>query len=217
MQTITLNATRRELTGKQVKQLRNQGQLPAVIYGNGLESQAICVAQTDYDKVFRQAGTSTLVDLVVEGAKPVKVLLHEPQVHPAKPLTLHADFYAVKMSEKLQTEIPLHFVGESEAVETLGGTLNVPIDAVEVECYPDKLVSAIEVDLTSLKTFEDVLRISDIQAPEGIAILNDPEEAVATVVAPRSEEELAALEEGPKTDEEAVANVEVAGEKKDEA
>ncbi len=220
MDTPTLHATNRTVVGKQVKRLRREGLMPGVIYGNGLQSQSISLKQNEYNRIFQQAGTSTLVDLVVDTNKPTKVLLHEPQLHPAKDIAVHADFYVVKMTEKLQTEIPLHFVGESEAVTVLDGTLNTPLDTLNVECFPDKLVPAIEIDITVLKTLDDVIRIGDLKLPDGIEVLDDPEEVIATITPPRSEEELAALEEAPtgeEADQAAVEGVEVTGEKPEEA
>jgi large subunit ribosomal protein L25 len=213
MDTPTLKATTRTMMGKQVKLLRSNGQLPGVLYGHGQESTSLTFDTIEYNKLFRKAGMSTLVDLVIDEAKPVKVLLHAPQVHPAKAHTIHADFYAVKMTEKLQTEIPLHFIGESEAVDVLDGSLATQLDALNVECFPDKLVSSIEVDLSALKTFDDIIRVENIVVPEGIEVLNDPEEVVAVVNAPRSEEELEALDAEVQSDEEAVAALEVTGEK----
>jgi large subunit ribosomal protein L25 len=216
MDTPTLNASSRTIVGKQVKQLRNQGQLPAVVYGHDRKSTPLSINALEYERVFNTAGTSTLVDLMIDDAKPVKVLLHEPQLHPVKPMAVHADLYVVKMNEKLQTEIPLEFVGDAEAVSVLEGTLNVVLDALTVECFPDKLVPVIEVDITSLKTFDDILRISDIKLPDGLEVLADPEEVIATITAPRSEEELAELEEAPvgeDADKAAMEAVEVTGEK----
>lgn len=217
MDTPTLKAQTRTLTGKKVKTLRQNGQLPGVLYGHGTESTALTFDTIEYNKLFRNAGMSTLVNLVVDDGKGIKVLLHEPQVHPVKATTVHADFYAVKMTEKLQTEISLHFIGESEAVDTLDGSLATQLDALNVECFPDKLVSSIDVDLSVLKTFEDIIRVENIVVPEGIEVLNDPEEVVALVNAPRSEEELEALDEAPISDEAAVAALEVTGEKADDA
>lgn len=219
MDTPILHATTRAITGKQVKQLRRQGQIPAIVYGHDTANQAITLDRLAYEKTFASAGTSTLVELVIDEKKPLKVLLHEPVYHPAKPVLLHTDFYAVKMNEKLQTEIPLHFIGEAEAVSVLDGTLNTQIDTVTVECFPDKLVPAIEVDITSLKTFDDILRVSDIIAPEGIEIMADPEEVVLTIIPPRSEEEMAALDEAPvgeAADQAAVEAVQVEEKKKDD-
>lgn len=219
MDTPTLNATPREITGKQVKQLRKNGQLPGVVYGREFASRAITMDTKEYTQVFRSAGTSTLVNLVINGDKPVKVLLHEPVVHPAKPMTMHADFYAVKMNEKVQTEIPLHFIGESEAVDTLEGTLNTHLDALNVECFPDKLVSAIEVDIASLKTFDDMIHVGDIKLPEGIEVLDDAETVVVNITPPISEEELEALDEAPtgeEADQAAMEALEVTAEKKED-
>lgn len=219
MDSLTLSATTRTVTGKQVKTLRHQGIIPAVVYGHDKISQSLSIRATDFKRVFAGAGSSTLVDLIVDDAKPVKVLIHEPQIHPVKPDIVHADLYVVKMNEKLQTEIPLEFIGESSAVTDLDGTLTIVLDALEVECFPDKLVHAIEVDITSLVTLEDMIRVSDIKAPEGIEFLADPEEVVATITPPRSEAEMAELEEtvsGEDADKAAVEAVEVLEEKKDE-
>lgn len=217
METPVLQSTTRTVIGKQVKQLRTKGELPGIVYGHGTENKIISIKEADYERIFSQAGTSTLVDLVIDDKKPIKVLLHEPQIHPVRPGMLHADFYVVKMTEKLQTEIPLHFVGEAEAVSVLDGTLNTPLDALNVECYPDKLVPAIEVDITALKTFDDVIRIGDITLPEGIEILGDPEEVVATITPPRSEEELAELDEAVGEEADAAAVEGVAVEEKGKA
>lgn len=216
MNTPTLKASTRAIVGKQVKQIRRQGQIPAVVYGHDQPSQSISLNEHDFDRVFRTAGTSTLVDLTLNDAKPIKVLLHEPQLHPVTMAPLHADLYVVKMTEKLQTEIPLEFVGEAPAVVDLEGTLNIVLDALTVECFPDKLVHAIDVDITTLKTFDDMIRVSDIRLPDGIEVLADAEEVIATITPPRSEEELAELEEAPvgeDADKAAVEGVEVTAEK----
>lgn len=217
METPTLKATTRTITGKQVKTLRHQGFIPAVVYGHDMTSQSLSISVADFKRVFAGAGSSTLVDLVVDDTKPVKVLIHQPQIHPVKPNFVHADLYVVKMNEKLQTEIPLEFVGESLAVTDLDGTLTIVLDTLEVECFPDKLVHAIEVNISSLVTLEDMIRVSDIKAPDGIEFLAEPEEVVATITPPRSEEEMAELEEvvsGEDADKAAVEGVEVLEEKK---
>jgi large subunit ribosomal protein L25 len=213
METPVLHATTREITGKQVKQLRNQGLMPGVVYGQDHKSQNISIEALAYVKALKKSGTSTLVNLIIDGGKPVKVLFHEPQEHPTKPAFVHADFYVVKMNEKLQTEIALHFIGESAAVADLDGTLNTQIEAISVECFPDKLVPHIEVDIAQLATFDDIIRISDITAPEGIEILDDADMVVATVTQPISEEALAALDEA--IEDTSAADVELAGEKKE--
>lgn len=215
----TLTAKSRTITGKKVKQLRRLGQIPAAVYGHDRQSQAISMQRSDYEQIFSDAGTSTLVDLVIDGTQPVKVLLHEPQIHPVTGALVHADLYVVKMTEKLQTEIPLEFVGESPAVIDLEGTLNIVLDTLTVQCFPDKLVPVIEVSIANLKTLEDIIRLEDIKLPDGIEVLAEGDEVIATITPPRSEEELAELEEvvsGADADKAAVEAVEVTEETKPE-
>lgn len=204
MENLTLEATKRTILGKKVKNLRKKGQIPAVLYGNGIKNESLTIDLPTFNQIFKKAGISTLVSLKIDNQKAFKVLLHEPQRDPANHIITHADLYKVKMSEKIKTEIPLEFVGESPAVTELEGNLIISKDNVEVECLPDALVPHIEVDLSTIKTFDDMIHVSDIQAPEKMEILNDPEEVVVTVSAPRSEEELAEeLAETSKDEEEA--------------
>ncbi|MEI6477700.1 MAG: 50S ribosomal protein L25 [bacterium] len=204
--TPTLSADLRTVIGKQVRQLRSKGQIPAVVYGHGQESLSISVPARELLAVWKSAGSSTLVDLKVDGKAAHKVLIHDLQLDPTTSRLVHADFYTVNMKEKLQTEIPLEFVGESAAVEVEGGSLSTVKAMVNVECLPQDLVHSIEVDISVLATFEDDIRVKDIKAPAGIEILDDEDEMVASVTAPRSEEELAALDEAVEaTDVTAIA------------
>src|SRR5688572_25232592 len=114
---IALQASKREITGKKVKRLRARAQLQAVVYGHGVDSGLITVDAKAYGKVFAEAGTSALVDLAIDDAKPIKVLLHEPQIHYLSGEPIHADFYAVKMTEKIETAIPINFTGVAPAVD----------------------------------------------------------------------------------------------------
>ncbi|MFA5129278.1 MAG: hypothetical protein WC445_04995, partial [Patescibacteria group bacterium] len=128
---------------------------------------------------------------------------------------IHLDIYKVKMSEKLTTEIPLSFINESAAVLELEGNLVKNFDALEVECLPNDLVSEFEVDLSLLKTFDDTIKIADIKIPKTIEVKADPEEVVALVMPPRSEEEMAELETEVVEDVEAVEVEEKAKEDED--
>jgi large subunit ribosomal protein L25 len=105
---------------------------------------------------------------------------------------MHADFYQVRMTEKLETEIPLRFVGESPAVKDLEGNLITEKDALEIRCLPADLVPEFEVDLSLLKTFDDVIKVADVRVPKTIEVLHDADEVIALVTAPRSDEELEA-------------------------
>lgn len=208
MDTIILNAAHRTIEGKATKKLRLADTVPAVMYGHGVKSQSLAVAAIEFQKVYRQAGSSSLVDLVVDGGAPLKVLIHAVQQHPTKTTPIHVDFYQVKMTEKLETDIDLRFIGESPAVKESGGILIRTLDNVKVQCLPGDLVPAIDVDLAVLKTFDDRIHVRDIVVPSGITILDGGDEVVASVTPPRSEEELASLSATVEEDVTAVEKVE---------
>jgi large subunit ribosomal protein L25 len=147
-------------------------------------------------KAFKKAGESTIVNLVIEGSsKPV--LIQDVQHHYLHDQPIHVDFYAVNMSEKLKAKIPIHFLGESNAVKAMGGTLVKNLTEVEVECLPADLPHAIEVDISQLVTFEDTVRISDLKISDRVKILASPDEMIVATQPPRSEEEMKELEQAP--------------------
>lgn len=195
MESYVLSANVRSAMGKQAKGLRRLNRVPGVVYGHGVTSVALDLESIQLQKVFRQAGSSSLVDLVVGDAAPIKVLIHDIQRHPTKPIITHVDFYQVKMTEKLETEIELELVGESPAVKEQGGILIRTLDKVKVQCLPGDLVPHIQVDISVLGTFDARIHVSDIKAPKGITILDGADEVVASVTAPRSEAELESLSE----------------------
>jgi large subunit ribosomal protein L25 len=195
--TPTLAATRRAELGRQVKGLRKQGLMPAVMYGHNKASVALTIDQKTFSKLYNEAGSSTLVALKVDDDTPVKVLIHDITIDAVRRIPTHADFYLVNLKEKLRTEIPLTFVGVADAEEILGGTLIHVKSEIEVECLPDDLVHEIEVDISVLKTFEDTLTAADLKIPAGLTLITDPEQTIVSVTEPRSEEEMAALDEAP--------------------
>lgn len=198
MSDLSLIAEVRQLTGKKIKDLRRQGQIPAVLYGHKIKPQNLMVDANKFEEIYKAAGESTLIDLNIDKQKPIKVLIQEVQLDPITDKFLHIDFHQVRMDERLRTEVELKFINEPSAVKELSGILVTNIDTVEIECLPKDLVHEIEVDLSQLKTFADFIRVSDIKVPEGISILNSADEVIALVQPPRREEELEALEEKPK-------------------
>ncbi len=214
MENIVIQAKTRSELGKKVAVLRAKKMIPAVVYGAGT-NQALTLEYVPFEKAFRQSGESTLVDLVIDAGKPVKVLVHEVQREPIRSRITHVDLYQVKMDQKLTVNIALKFVGESKAVKEMGGILVKQLDEVEVRCLPGDLVHEIEVDLSSLCSFDDVIRFADITLPKGIELMEDTQTIVAMATAPVSEAELAALEQQQTAD---VSTIEVVGKaKKEEA
>jgi len=194
MEQINLKASPREILGKKVKILRGKGQIPAILYGKNQKNIPLLLDKIEFEKIFAQSGSSTLISLEITGMAPIKILIREPQKDPVTDQILHVDLYKVDMTKEIHTEIPLKFVGTAPAIEELEGNLITNKDALAVECLPDKLVSEIEVDISPLKTFEDLIKISNLKIPEGIKVLADSEDIVAQVTPPRSEEELEEME-----------------------
>ena len=212
---LALEARRRTTTGKKVAQLREQGILPAVIYGHGVKPQSLEVDELPFIKVFKQAGESTLIDLSVDQEKPAKVLVQDIQYHPVTQKVVHIDFHQVRMTEKITTEISLVFLGEADAIKNLGGVLVKNNDTLRISCLPQDLVKEVQVDISPLKTFEDAIHVSDIKLPAEIEVLNKPKEVIALVAPPRSEKELEELDQAVEEDK-AVEEVEVTGEESKE-
>ena len=204
MTDFRIKADERQVVGKKVKKIRQAGQIPAVLYGHDFKNLNLALNLHDFLRIYKEAGTSNLIDLKIDDKDSVKVLFREPDFDAISNQPIHLDIYKVKMSEKLTTEIPLSFINESAAVLELEGNLVKNFDALEVECLPNDLVSEFEVDLSLLKTFDDTIKIADIKIPETIEVKADPEEVVALVMPPRSEEEMAELETEVIEDVEAV-------------
>lgn len=199
--------------GDKAKKIRNDKKIPAIVYGSGFDTLAISVDELEFSKVFEQAGESSLINLGIDGDKSEKVLVQDIQRDPVTLNVIHIDFYKVNMKEKIKTAIPIVEIGEAPAIVDLEGTLVTNKDEVEVECLPADLIPEIEVDLSVLKTFDDTIHVFDLKVPAGIEILDDPDEVVFLIQPPRSDEELAELEEEVKED---VESVEVEREKKEE-
>lgn len=209
-----LSVRPRSVRGKEVAKLRRAGTLPGVVYGAGRESQPIAIDARDFEVLHRQAGRNAVVDLQMDGDKPLPVLLHVIQEHPVTRKTIHIDFLAVNMEEERTIDVAILMVGESEAVEKLGGVLLHLRDAVLVRAKPDDIPSGVELDISPLVDFEGTLHASDLQMPGGVILVTDPSEAVARVQAPRLEEvePVAEAEEGVEGEEAAEGEEDAGGE-----
>lgn len=197
----TLDATHRDVTGKAVSRLRKGGQLPAVIFGNGVESANVSVDAHAFELLRRKTSANTLVSLSIDGAKARPVLVHGVQLHRVTQQPLHADLFLVRMTEEMIVDVPLVATGESPAVNLNGGTLLHPIDHVRVRALPDHLPQSIGYDISGLVSFDDVVHLRDLVIPGDVTLLTDPDEIVARVSPPRVEEEVVAVaaEEGAES------------------
>ncbi len=187
---ISLIAKIRTETGKKAGKLRKKALLPGILYGPALKkAQPLELDQKTFKKVYEEAGESSLISLEIEGEKSYPVLIHDTQRNPLTGEIIHVDFYQVSLEEEIVAKIPLIFEGTPPAVKDLGGTLVKNISEVEVKALPQKLPKEIKVEVSGLKTFEDNIKVSDLELPAGVRVLKEPEEIVAAVLPPEKVEE----------------------------
>lgn len=187
---IELKAQMRTVMGSKVKQIRESGFIPAILYGNGQEPLALQVTNKDFNKAFKSAGESTLVYVSVDG-QTYPTIIHDIARHPASDAIIHADFFKVNLSHKIKTMVPVAFIGESQAVKD-GGIFIRNLNEVEVEALPQDLPHEIAFDMSTLVAFGDQILLKDAKIDSKVVMLGNAEEIIAAVQAPISEEALAA-------------------------
>jgi large subunit ribosomal protein L25 len=183
----TLAAESRDVTGKHVARLRRAGKLPGVVFGHGVESSNVTVDAHEFELFRKHSGSNTLLDLVVDG-KATPAIVHGVQIHPVSRRPLHVDLFAVRMTEELTVDVPIVTTGCTPLIERESGTLN-HLNTVRVRALPDHLPHSIEVAIDGLTSFEDAIHVRDLTVPSDAHILNDPDEIVVRILAPRVVEE----------------------------
>ena len=191
---------REKVSSKALVRSRKEGLIPAVMYGHGNEPQTFWVNAITFGKLYKDAGQSSIINLTPEKGTMANVIVHDIQKDPLTSRITHIDFFQVRMDEEMETHIPLEFVNESPAVKEQGGILIRTLEEVLVTCLPKDLPHAIEIDLSQIKTFEDHIQVKDLKLPKGVKILTEEETTVALVEAPRTEAEMAALDEKVEMD-----------------
>ena len=192
--------------------IRHQGLIPAVVYGKGEDSFSVAIAWNDFQKAYKAAGETTIINLLVEGGAPKMVLIKDVQLSPDTDEYLHIDFYKIKAGEKLRVAIPLQFAGEAPAVKDFGGIVVTNKNEVEVECLPQDLPHEITVDLSNLKNIDDAIFVKDLLLGAGVEVLDNLEDSIVVITPPAAEEVEAVVSEA-----EAVAAVEATEEKVESA
>jgi large subunit ribosomal protein L25 len=195
MTKINLKSKIREEVGKNLNSFREQGLIPAVVYGHKVKPRNLWINYLDFKKAFDNAGESTVIELEIGEKEKVNALIHDSQSDPLTGKFSHIDFFQIRMDEEIETEVPIEFLGESPAVKELGGMLVKNMDAIGVKCLPGNLPHEFKVDISKIKTFDDHFKVSDLEIPEKVEILSEMDTVIALVAPPRTEEELASLEE----------------------
>ncbi|MCZ7545394.1 MAG: 50S ribosomal protein L25 [Anaerolineae bacterium] len=196
---IQLEASKREVVGKEVKHLRRSGMIPAVLYGPDREPLFLQVEERALAVALAAAGGSQIIDLNIAG-KAHTALVRSVQRDYMRGNLLHVDFYAVSMDRVIRTEVPLEFTGEAPISAEGDLVLVTGLNSVEVECLPGDLPAHIQVDLSALDSLDTAITVADLVVPAGVTILTPADDMVATLSLPErvsAEEEEAeeALEE----------------------
>jgi large subunit ribosomal protein L25 len=201
MAELQLSVTPREKVSTAVlEQSRKDGKIPAIMYGHGAKPQMLWVNALAFGKVYAVAGESSIISLTVDGGKALNVLVQDLEHDALTNRVSHIDFFQVRMDEELEAHIPLEFIGESAAVREQGGVLVKTLEEVLVSCLPKDLPHSLTVDLSFLKDFDTHLQVKDLVAPKGVKILTEELTTVVLVEAPRTEAEIAALDEKVEAD-----------------
>ncbi len=182
---------------RSARQLRRSGYIPAVLYGHGVENLQLAVQARALGKLLPAISSSTLLSLQVGEGDVRRVLVQEVQQHPLTGEPTHVDFHQVKLTEKIRAHVPLRPTGASPAVKDLGGVLVQSLADIEVEALPQDLPSEIPFDLATLATFADRVTVGDLAIQGNVEVHAKPEDIVAVVQPPRTEEELKAELETP--------------------
>jgi large subunit ribosomal protein L25 len=202
---LELTATVRDVTGSRVRHLRADGILPAVLYGKGQAAVNLQVPMKDFERAYREAGESTLMYLNV-GKDAYPTIIKDVARDGVSGTPIHADFYKVSLTEKIKAMVPVVFVGTSPAVAELLGIFVRNVNELEVEALPQNLPKEISVDIGSLKNFGDQITLGDVKISDAV-VVGQPDEIIATVQEPKSEEELEAELAEPTTDVSAVEEI----------
>ncbi len=195
MATASLSAKARSDRGKGVaRKLRAAGEIPGVIYGHGREPQSLTVNAREFGRLAERVRiTSTVIDLALEGKSAARTLIRELQRDPIKRTVLHIDFQELVAGEKVDVSVPLRFVGTPEGVKTGGGILEEVMHQIEVRCDPSNIPDHLDVDVSGL-TVGHGLHVRDLKLPEGVEVLDDANQTVATVQIPAAEVEATPVE-----------------------
>ena len=201
-----LKAEKRSILGSKVKRLRKQGLIPATVFGRTVDSLSVQVSAVEYNRVYKQAGDTSIIWLTIEGEEKERpTLVKGTASNPMTGDTLHIDFHQVNLKEKVTAWVPVELEGEAELVKNGSAVLDLQLKEIEIEALPTEIPEKIVFDISNLKEIGDHLKVGDAKVGAGITVLSDPESIIAALGELQKEEE-------PLNTE--IAETEVAGEEK---
>ena len=208
-QAYSLDASIRTMTGKRVRSLRVNGEIPAVIYGSVVSDPIpVTVAERELMRTYQAIGGSTLLDLQVDG-ETYTVYMRNIHMNPIKRQPIHAEFFAPNLTITMTAHIPVHLVGESMSPRLV---VMHTRDWVELRGLPANLPGGIDVDISSLEEADDSIFTRDLVLPEGVELITDPDEMIVRLTEPQLVEEEVEAEEGEEAAEDADDDSDESGE-----
>lgn len=187
--TYELKAEARDRVGKgSSRELRRNGLIPAVIYGDKQAPIAIALSTNEVTKRIHAGGFMTTVATIELDGQKISVLPKDYQLDPVRDFTMHVDFLRVSATSRVTVEVPVHFINEDQSAIKTGGVLNIVRHEVELECPANDIPEFLTADLAGLKVGDSV-HISDIKLPNGVEATIDRDFTIASIVAPVADEE----------------------------
>ena len=208
MDRILIEATRRDVIGKKVKQLRHEGKLPGIIYGKGREPLPILLDHKTATKTLRDVSRASVLTIDV-GGEEITALVRDRQREVLSGEYIHVDFLAISLTEKVRTQVNVFIEGVAPAVEEFMGVVMTGLDSIDVEALPTDLPESITVDISSLENIGDTILVRDLVLPSGVECLTEPDDMIVVITAQAAEE---ILEEEEELEEELDMEPEVIGE-----
>ncbi|RME44992.1 MAG: 50S ribosomal protein L25 [Chloroflexi bacterium] len=182
MEQIELRAEKRDILGKKVKRIRKQGLVPGIIYGPQIDPIPIQVDSYELLNVLRRAGANRLITLKIKGErKPHLTLARTVQRDVITRNLIHVDFQEVVLTETITTQVPIHLEGTPDIVERGEAIINQALDSIEIEALPTDLIPAITIDISGLEEIDDAVFVRDLELPEQVTILTDPDEMIVRI------------------------------------
>jgi large subunit ribosomal protein L25 len=185
---VKLIVQKRNIFGKKLKKLRKEGKLPANIFGEDIKSQAVILPVKEFLLAYRKVGQTQMVFLQLDDEKEeIPVLIQNIQQHPVADFILHADFRKVNLNKKIETNVPLKFIGESEAVTQNKGILLTIAKSLRVEALPGAIPNLIEIDISPLKELNNEIKVKDIKTVGDYVIKENPDKTIIRITAHKEE------------------------------
>ena len=189
MPDLVLTVEYRDVNGKKVSTLRNEGITPVHMYGPGIDPRSLQCDTASVDKIVSEAGGNIPVTINLAGETDEVCFIREVQYHPVKDVIIHVDFMKVDVTKEVEARVPVIIQGTSPAVRNLGGTLLQPLQAVTVRALPMEIPAQLTLQAEVLVDYDTNLFVRDLMDMDSVTIINDESELIASVVPPRIERE----------------------------